>query len=282
MFDYKEARKYTKENINGKASTIFGYAILYIIFKSIISGFLGSHNGFFGVLAPAIVAAATTPIQVGLFRIIINILNNKSVNVRMLFDDYKYILNLFVIGFICNFIITFAYKIYAIGFLLGFLLDSIYVGILYFFVYNSDISLGKFFNKILEKIKLYFPGCVILRLSYEWPLFLVTFIYTILTVIILAILAINNISDFMNISVLSADTLLSLITSFVPILVISIIYSVIIIIMIVRIIPRVLFAEAKFYSNFINDVKTKENFCSNCGEKVKGNFCEKCGTKIKE
>lgn len=277
MFSYKEARKYTKEHINGKSSTIFGYAILCIIFKSLITGFLGNFDGILGILAPAVAAAVVTPIQVGLFRIVTNIMNNKQISISMLFDDYKYFGNLFVIGFLGNLIISVGYKFY----ILGLLLDFIYIGILYLFLYNPNLSLGDFFNKAFEKIKSYFSECIILELSYYWPILLASVIYAVISTIIIIAFAVTNINEIVNIS--KIEDLIVLLSAFVPIVILTIIFIIILIIMIVRIIPRVLLAEAKFYSVFANkEVKAKSNFCPKCGSKVEGDFCTNCGNKIKE
>ncbi len=291
MFNCSETRKYVKANISGKAGTIFGYAILFYIFRGLISGFLSSFDGVLGYFLPVIAAAVTTPIQVGLYRIVTNILKGQKVSFGMLFDDYKYFGNLFVIGLVFNLIIQLAYRTYVVGLLL----DCIYVGTLYFFIYNSNLSLGDFFSKAFDKIKEYFPACVLLELSYSWPIFLATFIYIVVAVIIVFATAAANIDRITSIS--AVEDLIPFLTAIIPLVVISIVFFIILIILVIIIVPRMLFAEAKFYSAFGDSVvqpsqPNQQNqqqvqqptqqggFCPNCGNKVNGNFCSNCGNKI--
>ena len=279
MFSYKEAREYTKKNITGKSGKIFGYFLLYCIFKTIIISLLDSIDGIPGVLVSTVLAAIVTPIHVGLFRIIINIMNNKQVSVGMLFDDYKYFAKLFVIGLAFNLIINLGYKVYIVGLIF----DYIYIGVLYYFIYNSNLSLSEFFNKIFDKIKTYFSEAVILELSYQWPLFVAPAIYILVMTLFSIIFAFSNLEEIL--SILETGDLLALGSIIIPILIITIIFVIILIILAVSILPRLLLAEAKFYSAFGLEekkemLKSDKKFCSNCGSKVEGEFCSNCGTKI--
>lgn len=288
MFSYKEARKYTKEHIAGKTGKILGYLILFYILRGLITGTINQiDSGTFGILLSAAAIGVITPIQVGFYRIITNIMNGKEVSAGMLFDDYKHFLNLFVIGFVFNLVITFGYKVYIVGILL----DYIYVGVLYYFIYNSDLSLGEFFGKLFDKIKSYFSECIILELSYYWPFLVAAILYAIVAVIFFAIFAVGNINklqEIVNMIETTSTTNLSIITSLIPLLVLTIVFIIVIFIMFIMIVPRCLFAEAKFYSVFGNENNSKEekksenNFCPNCGSKIEGKFCTNCGTKIKE
>ena len=284
MFSCKETRKYVKENIRGKAGTIFGYAVLFFIFRGLINGFLSQFDGLFGFLFPVLAAAATTPIQVGLFRIVTNILNGKKPSFGMLFEDYKYFVNLFVIGLVCNLVIQAGYRIYIVGVLL----DYIYIGILYFFIYNSNLSLGDFFNKAFEKVKDYFSECVILELSYAWPMILTVIVYVILFVTMAIAAAATNIDKFTNLE--NVESLIPILTSFIPLVILTIVFFIVLIVLVVIIAPRQLLAEAKFYSVFATTIsepkkqnqpsQTTGSFCPNCGSKVDGQFCSNCGNKI--
>ena len=287
MFNCSETRKYVKENISGKTGTIFGYAVLVYIFKGLISGFLSSFDGVLGYFLPVIIAAVTTPIQVGLFRIVTNILKGQKVSFGMLFDDYKYFVNLFVIGLVCNLVIQLGYKLYIVGLLL----DCIYVGILYFFIYNSNLSLGDFFSKAFDKVKEYFPACVLLELSYSWPIFLATFIYIAVAVIVVIATAAANIDRITSIS--TVEDLMPFLTAIIPLVVISIVFFIVLLVLTIILVPRILFAEAKFYSAFgdgvvkpnqpnkqPNQQNQQGGFCPNCGSKVNGNFCTNCGNKL--
>ena len=280
MFSSKEARKYTKENIGGKAGTILGYAILYYIFKGLISGALSSFDGVLGFLTPIVVSALLTPIHVGLFRIMTSILKNKKPSFSMLFEDYKYFVNLFVIGLAFNAAIQFGYKIYV----LGVIVEYIYIGALYFFIYNSNLSIGEYFSKFFEKLKDYFGEGIILELSYCWPIALTALIYGIISVMAIVLTTVYNFDSLLNIS--SAEDLLTILSAFIPLVIVTILFVIAMITLTIIIVPRLLFAEAKFYSAFEtenNEKKEKKNsFCPNCGSKVNGNFCESCGTKIKE
>ena len=289
MFDYSEARKYTKENIGGKKGKIVGYAILYAIFNGILSSILGSFNGLFGFMAPVIIAAVLTPLNVGFFRMMTNFVNNKEVKFSMFFDDYKYFVNLFVIGLACNFVIALGNKIF-----IGWLLSLIYAGILYFFIYNSNLSIGDLFSKSLKRVKDYLGGIIILALSYVWPIIVATVVYLIIAVIIITITAAFGIKTL--IALTSVEDLLPLLSATIPFALITIIFSIIIIILAFIIIPKYLFAEARFFSAFneskeeVKEAKVEKtgnaengaNFCSNCGSKVTGKFCTNCGSKIKE
>ena len=278
MFSCKEARKFVKENISGKRGTIIGYAILYYIVKGLISGVLNDLDGVLGYLLPVLISAVLTPVHVGLFRIITNVLNGKKASFSMLFEDYKHFVNLFIIGLVFNFIIQVGYKVYIVGFIF----QCIYIGVLYFFVYNSELSLGEFFNKVFEKIKEYFFEAILLELSYIWPFILLAFVYGIAAIIIIIAVLSLNIDRVTNFT--SIEDVLPILSSAIPLVIITIIFVILAITLIIIIIPKLLLAEAKFYSVFEtnNDKKSESKFCPNCKTEVKGKFCTNCGTKIKE
>lgn len=282
MFSCKEARKYVKENISGKHGTILGYAVLYMIFRGLINGFLSSFDGILGFIVPIVAAGVVTPIQVGLFRIMTNIMNGKPASFSMLFEDYKYFVNLFIIGLLFNLVIQAGYKIYIVGIFL----DYIYVGVLYFFIYNSNLELSEFFNKLFEKVKDYFGECVLLELSYVWPFVVATIAFTVIFAIAAVITLVGGFDQFSQISTI--EDLLPILASAIPLLLIALVYLIVMLVLVIILTPRLLLAEAKFYSVFANqkvtknDEKSKANFCSNCGAKVEGKFCNKCGAKIKE
>ena len=278
MFNYKEARKFVKENISGKAASIFGYAILYFIVKGLIAGLIGSFDGALGYFLPAVVAAFVTPIQVGLFRIVTKIMNSERASFGMLFEDYKYFINLFVIGLVFNLIIGLGYEFPIVGVLL----DYIYVGVLYFFIYNSDLSIGDFFKNVFGKIKDYFSECIILELSYIWPFILTVFLYLLSSGVLLIVGVVSGLGKIAEIS--NIDDVWPLFSSFIPLIVVSGVFLIIMLVLAIRILPRLLLAEAKFYSVYGSDkevkVENKSKFCSNCGSKVEGKFCTNCGNKI--
>ncbi len=280
MFKYRDARKYAKENITGKKGRIFGYYILYLIFQGLITGIIeNTFNGFIGLIIGAVISGVVTPIHVGLFRIVTNIMNNKEVKFSMLFEDYKYFVNLFVIGLVCNLAISIGYHILYIP---GLLLSFIYVGILYLFIYNSDLSLNDFYNKAVEKVKLYYQECISLEFSYLWPIYLIVIVYTLIILFLTIFYAIGNISQIIN--SIQEFNFVSLLTGFIPFIIVTIVFIIALFVVAIMIIPNLLLAEAKFYSAFASDKSEEkaQKFCSNCGTKMEGKFCTNCGTKNKE
>ena len=291
MFSHQEARQYVKKNISGKKATILGYFILYTIFQSVVSSLVS--NKFDGTLAffiSAVVAGAITPVKVGFYRIMRNILEAKAVKFEMLFSDYKNFFNLFVIGAVCNVIINFGYKLFYIP---GFFFSVIYTGILYFYVYNSDLTLEKFAAKVSKKIGAYWVNAVILELSYIWLFILISIAYVILTIIfgfIFGTGVLNSILSSFEISgggvnfAFNVSEILNALNGMVPFVIISIVFAVIFIILIFWIYPRLLLAEAKFFSAFGNDKEndSKTKYCPECGNKIEGKFCTNCGTSKKE
>ena len=290
MFSYKEARSYVKSNLNGKRGKIFGYFILYSIFRSLISAIISFNvEGYLALFMLAAVGGVLTPMQVGFYRIMRNILENKEPKFEMLFNDYKYFVKLFVIGFVFSLLINIGYKLLYIP---GVLISIIYIGVLYFFVYNSELSLGEFASKIKDKIGSYFGNAIMLEISYAWILLLVAFIYTILVAIFGLIFSVKAVSTLLLLDYSSIDAVISslmtsnlvtLLIGAIPLLIISLIFVVVAVILTIIILPRILLAEAKFYSVFSKEEKkSKTNYCPNCGAKINGKFCQSCGEHIKE
>lgn len=274
MMSNAEIRKFVKENIKGNFWKILGFNFLVSLLTSMISNVLTFENEFINLVFAVIAAGVTTPITVGFYRILIDILEKKDAKIDTLFEYFKDFLNLFILGFIGNLAISIGSMFFVIP---GVILQIIYTGILYLYLLNPKMKLQDLARDGFQKMGANIWRAFTLTLSYTWPIIIMVFVFCIM----LFSIFFSNLAAYtsgMDFSTLLVSNTYSLIF--------SIVLVIILLIVSLYIGPRLSLAQAVFYSQIMGNSKNavnkpmKAEFCPNCGSKVSGNFCTNCGNKL--
>lgn len=306
MMSNAEIRKYVKDNIKSKYGKILGFALLVELISGIASGIvkalLGAlpKNDVLGAVLTGLAAAAVTPLTVGLYKAVMNILENKEAKIDNLFDYFKDFVNLFIVGIICNIAIE---LINAVVPLIGTILEYFYIGMLYLYIFNPTMKPMDVIKNGFEKMKNKFWDAFILNLSYTWPIIVVILVAAL-------VLFAGNTNNFTAIVrsgnwdlLFSGNTVTSVLA--IILLLLAVAYAIVVS-------PLVYMSQTIFYTQIMkngaqanvqpvavqpltqpanptvqptnNNVAanptTPASFCTNCGSKVEGAFCTNCGNKI--
>ena len=291
MMSNEEIRKYVKENIKGQYGRILGFtiivALMTLIASSVINLLLNPllTSEFLEAVAGALVAALLTPLTVGLYKILIDIINKRDAKFDDLFAYFNNFKDLFILGIIGNLCIELSNLVLS---LLSLLIELFYIGMLYLYIFNPNIKLKDSINVTFDKMKIKIWSLILLSLSYTWPV-----IVAILIAAVIPGSIITSLFTTGNISVAHASG------SAVNIIFIAVLFLFAIIYMFF-ISPYSNMAHALFYMqvlgnqitpNQANTVTNMQNstftnlapqtkFCPSCGNKVDGNFCTNCGNKL--
>lgn len=310
MMSNAEIRKYVKDNIKGKYGKILGFALLVGLISGIASGIVNvllgalSKNDVLGALLTGLAAAVVAPLTVGLYKAVMNIVENKEVKIDNLFDYFKDFSNLFIIGAICNIAIE---LIDAVVPIIGTLLEYFYIGMLYLYIFNPTMKPMDVIKNGFEKMKNKFWDAFILNLSYTWPIIVVILVAAL-------VLFAGNADSFFTIVrsgnwnlLFSGNTVTAVIAAILLLLAVA---------YVIVVNPLVYMSQNMLYTQIMkngaaiptvnpqnpvnaasvnvpnaNNVNaqpmnnaanptTPASFCTNCGSKVEGAFCTNCGNKI--
>ena len=306
MMSNAEIRKYVKDNIKSKYGKILGFALLVGLISGIASGIVNallgalSKNDVLGAVLTGLAAAVITPLTVGLYKAVMNMVENKEAKIDNLFDYFKDFVNLFIVGIICNIAIE---LINAVVPLIGTILEYFYIGMLYLYIFNPTMKPMDVIKNGFEKMKNKFWDAFILNLSYTWPIIVVILVAAL-------VLFAGNADSFFTIVrsgnwnlLFSGNTVTAVIAAI--LLLLAVAYAIVVN-------PLVYMSQTIFYTQIMkngaqanvqpvavqpltqpanptvqptnNNVAatptTPASFCTNCGSKVEGAFCTNCGNKI--
>jgi hypothetical protein len=274
MQSNQEIRLYVSKNISGKQGTIFLALFIISAISGVFTSFIDTNEQSLQLLINLIISGLTTPLIVGFYKLLIDLVNNKKVNFSQLFDYYQYIYPLFFVGILANLAIS----VGSILIVPGIILKIIYTGALYIFAVHptKDFHFLSEANENLNNKKLQF---FTLCLSYVWPIILIFFAYIIILVGTLITSGISLASLYGN--ALMWNAFGNVLFSSLTIIILSIVFLIALIVYAIMVIPSLNLAVARFMTlGIVPEVKKEEHFCPNCGTRVETHYCTNCGTKV--
>lgn len=274
MQSNQEIRLYVSKNISGKRGTIFLALFIISAITGVFTRFIGTNNQWLQLLINLLVNGLATPLTVGLYKLLIDLINNKKVNIGQIFDYYQYIYPLFFVGVLANLAISLG----SILIVPGIILNIIYTGALYMFAVHPTKDF-KFLSEANEKLKNKKMQLFTLTLSYVWPIILILLAYLIILVGTLLMSGVSLVSLYWDTFMWNAVD--NVLFSSITIAIISVILAITLIIYAIIAIPSLNLAVARFMTlGVIPEAKVLERFCPNCGTKVETLYCTNCGTKV--
>lgn len=274
MQSNQEIRLYVSKNISGKRGTIFLALFIISFITGIFTNLIDANNQWLQLLINLLVNGLATPLTVGLYKLLIDLINNKKVNIGQIFDYYQYIYPLFFVGILANLAIS----VGSILIIPGIILNIIYTGALYIFAVHPTKDF-KFLSEANEKLKNKKMQLFTLTLSYVWPIILILLAYLIILVGTLLMSGVSLVSLYGDTFMWNAVD--NVLFSSVTIAIISVILAITLIIYAIIAIPSLNLAVARFMTlGVIPEAKVLERFCPNCGTKVETLYCTNCGTKV--
>lgn len=274
MQSNQEIRLYVSKNISGKRGTIFLALFIISFITGIFTNLIDANNQWLQLLINLLVNGLATPLTVGLYKLLIDLINNKKVNIGQIFDYYQYIYPLFFVGVLANLAISLG----SILIVPGIILNIIYTGALYIFAVHPTKDF-KFLSEANEKLKNKKMQLFTLTLSYVWPIILILLAYLIILVGTLLMSGVSLVSLYGDTFMWNAVD--NVLFSSVTIAIISVILAITLIIYAIIAIPSLNLAVARFMTlGVIPEAKVLERFCPNCGTKVETLYCTNCGTKV--
>ena len=274
MQSNQEIRLYVSKNISGKRGTIFLALFIISFITGIFTNLIDANNQWLQLLINLLVNGLATPLIVGLYKLLIDLINNKKVNISQIFDYYQYIYPLFFVGVLANLAISLG----SILIVPGIILNIIYTGALYIFAVHPTKDF-KFLSEANEKLKNKKMQLFTLTLSYVWPIILILLAYLIILVGTLLMSGVSLVSLYGDTFMWNAVD--NVLFSSVTIAIISVILAITLIIYAIIAIPSLNLAVARFMTlGVIPEAKVLERFCPNCGTKVETLYCTNCGTKV--
>ena len=274
MQSNQEIRLYVSKNISGKRGTIFLALFIISAITGVFTRFIGTNNQWLQLLINLLVNGLATPLTVGLYKLLIDLINNKKVNIGQIFDYYQYIYPLFFVGVLANLAISLG----SILIVPGIILNIIYTGALYIFAVHPTKDF-KFLSEANEKLKNKKMQLFTLTLSYVWPIILILLAYLIILVGTLLMSGVSLVSLYWDTFMWNAVD--NVLFSSITIAIISVILAITLIIYAIIAIPSLNLAVARFMTlGVIPEAKVLERFCPNCGTKVETLYCTNCGTKV--
>ncbi len=274
MQSNQEIRLYVSKNISGKRGTIFLALFIISAITGVFTRFIGTNNQWLKLLINLLVNGLATPLTVGLYKLLIDLINNKKVNIGQIFDYYQYIYPLFFVGVLANLAISLG----SILIVPGIILNIIYTGALYIFAVHPTKDF-KFLSEANEKLKNKKMQLFTLTLSYVWPIILILLAYLIILVGTLLMSGVSLVSLYWDTFMWNAVD--NVLFSSITIAIISVILAITLIIYAIIAIPSLNLAVARFMTlGVIPEAKVLERFCPNCGTKVETLYCTNCGTKV--
>lgn len=274
MQSNQEIRLYVSKNISGKRGTIFLALFIISFITGIFTNLIDANNQWLQLLINLLVNGLATPLTVGLYKLLIDLINNKKVNIGQIFDYYQYIYPLFFVGVLANLAISLG----SILIVPGIILNIIYTGALYIFAVHPTKDF-KFLSEANEKLKNKKMQLFTLTLSYVWPIILILLAYLIILVGTLLMSGVSLVSLYGDTFMWNAVD--NVLFSSVTIAIISVILAITLIIYAIIAIPSLNLAVARFMTlGVIPEAKVLERFCPNCGTKIETLYCTNCGTKV--
>lgn len=274
MQSNQEIRLYVSKNISGKRGTIFLALFIISFITGIFTNLIDANNQWLQLLINLLVNGLATPLTVGLYKLLIDLINNKKVNIGQIFDYYQYIYPLFFVGVLANLAISLG----SILIVPGIILNIIYTGALYMFAVHPTKDF-KFLSEANEKLKNKKMQLFTLTLSYVWPIILILLAYLIILVGTLLMSGVSLVSLYGDTFMWNAVD--NVLFSSVTIAIISVILAITLIIYAIIAIPSLNLAVARFMTlGVIPEAKVLERFCPNCGTKIETLYCTNCGTKV--
>lgn len=274
MQSNQEIRLYVNKNITGKRGTIFLALFIISAITGVFTSFIDTNNQGLQLLINLLVNGLVTPLTVGFYKLLIDLINNKKVNISQIFDYYQYIYPLFFVGILANLAIS----VGSILIIPGIILNIIYTGALYIFAVHPTRDFH-FLSEANEKLKNKKMQIFTLCLSYVWPIILIFFAY-------IVILIGNLITSGISLVTLFGDAFMwnavgNVLFSSLTIIILSAVLLIVLIVYAIVVIPSLNLAVARFMTlGVVPEIKKKEHFCPNCGTKVETLYCTNCGTKI--
>ena len=274
MQSNQEIRLYVSKNISGKRGIIFLALFIISFITGIFTNLIDANNQWLQLLINLLVNGLATPLIVGLYKLLIDLINNKKVNIGQIFDYYQYIYPLFFVGVLANLAISLG----SILIVPGIILNIIYTGALYIFAVHPTKDF-KFLSEANEKLKKKKMQLFTLTLSYVWPIILILLAYLIILVGTLLMSGVSLVSLYGDTFMWNAVD--NVLFSSVTIAIISVILAITLIIYAIIAIPSLNLAVARFMTlGVIPEAKVLERFCPNCGTKIETLYCTNCGTKV--
>ncbi len=274
MQSNQEIRLYVSKNISGKRGTIFLALFIISFITGIFTNLIDANNQWLQLLINLLVNGLATPLIVGLYKLLIDLINNKKVNIGQIFDYYQYIYPLFFVGILANLAIS----VGSILIIPGIILNIIYTGALYIFAVHPTRDFH-FLSEANEKLKNKKMQLFTLTLSYVWPIILILLAYLIILVGTLLMSGVSLVSLYGDTFMWNAVD--NVLFSSVTIAIISVILAITLIIYAIIAIPSLNLAVARFMTlGVIPEAKVLERFCPNCGTKIETLYCTNCGTKV--
>lgn len=274
MQSNQEIRLYVSKNISGKRGTIFLALFIISFITGIFTNLIDANNQWLQLLINLLVNGLATPLTVGLYKLLIDLINNKKANIGQIFDYYQYIYPLFFVGVLANLAISLG----SILIVPGIILNIIYTGALYIFAVHPTKDF-KFLSEANEKLKNKKMQLFTLTLSYVWPIILILLAYLIILVGTLLMSGVSLVSLYGDTFMWNAVD--NVLFSSVTIAIISVILAITLIIYAIIAIPSLNLAVARFMTlGVIPEAKVLERFCPNCGTKIETLYCTNCGTKV--
>ena len=274
MQSNQEIRLYVSKNISGKRGTIFLALFIISAITGVFTRFIGTNNQWLKLLINLLVNGLATPLTVGLYKLLIDLINNKKFNIGQIIDYYQYIYPLFFVGVLANLSISLG----SILIVPGIILNIIYTGALYIFAVHPTKDF-KFLSEANEKLKNKKMQLFTLTLSYVWPIILILLAYLIILVGTLLMSGVSLVSLYWDTFMWNAVD--NVLFSSITIAIISVILAITLIIYAIIAIPSLNLAVARFMTlGVIPEAKVLERFCPNCGTKVETLYCTNCGTKV--
>lgn len=274
MQSNQEIRLYVSKNISGKRGTIFLALFIISFITGIFTNLIDANNQWLQLLINLLVNGLATPLTVGLYKLLIDLINNKKANIGQIFDYYQYIYPLFFVGVLANLAIGLG----SILIVPGIILNIIYTGALYIFAVHPTKDF-KFLSEANEKLKNKKMQLFTLTLSYVWPIILILLAYLIILVGTLLMSGVSLVSLYGDTFMWNAVD--NVLFSSVTIAIISVILAITLIIYAIIAIPSLNLAVARFMTlGVIPEAKVLERFCPNCGTKIETLYCTNCGTKV--
>ncbi len=274
MQSNQEIRLYVSKNISGKRGTIFLALFIISFITGIFTNLIDANNQWLQLLINLLVNGLATPLTVGLYKLLIDLINNKKANIGQIFDYYQYIYPLFFVGVLANLAISLG----SILIVPGIILNIIYTGALYIFAVRPTRDF-KFLSEANEKLKNKKMQLFTLTLSYVWPIILILLAYLIILVGTLLMSGVSLVNLYGDTFMWNAVD--NVLFSSVTIAIISVILAITLIIYAIIAIPSLNLAVARFMTlGVIPEAKVLERFCPNCGTKIETLYCTNCGTKV--
>lgn len=274
MQSNQEIRLYVSKNITGKRGTIFLALFIISAITGVFTSFIDTNDQGLQLLINLMVNGLTTPLTVGFYKLLIDLINNKKVNISQIFDYYQYIYPLFFVGILANLAISVA----SILIVPGIILNIIYTGALFIFAVHPTKDF-QFLSEASERLNNKKMQLFTLILSYIWSIILIFVVYI---AILMATLLISGISF----AALFSDAFMwnavgNVLFSSLTIIILSAFLLIALIVYAIVVIPSLNLAVARFMTLcVIPEAKVLDHFCPNCGTKVETLYCTNCGTKV--